>query len=154
MRQFIFIALVSAIGSAAFSQTVSDESMADCNAQDLHFTKLAGCLHSAEVAKQMLSFIQREEVFSSMGEELAHQCNIRNETLAGSWACANKAIEDAVALLELVGSTDRIDDPLASALADPQKLELVSAEVSSLRRAVPGEGSGTSYRPLSFPPLN
>lgn len=153
MKRFIAIAILTLLGAPALGQTVSDEAMADCEAQELHFTKLAGCLHSAEVAHQMLSFIQREEVFASVGEELAQQCNIRNETLAGSWACANKAIEDAVALLELVGSTDRIDDPLASVLADPQKLQLVSEEVSSVRRAVPGEGSGTSYRPLSFPPL-
>ncbi len=153
MRRFISIALLSLIGAPAFGQTVSDEAIADCEAQDLHFTKLAGCLHSAEVAHQMLNFIQREEVFASAGEELAQQCHIRNETLAGSWACADKAIEDAVALLELVGSTDRIEDPLASALADPQKQQLVSSEVSSVHRAVPGEGSVTSYRPLSWAPL-
>lgn len=149
MRQFIVIALVSVVGSAAFSQTVSDEALAECQAENSRFTKVADCLPDTDVAIAMLSVIRSDEFYGEAGGRLVAACVDLNDNSIGSWACVNNAISDAVELLAMVGSADKIDDPMFQGISDPLLLQRTEErEDEEQARFGQRMWGGNMYQPL------
>jgi len=117
---------------SASSQMVSDEALAECQAHGARFITVARHLPETDVA-------------------LAEACQERNENSIGAWTCVDEAIKDAVQLLYLVGSGDKIAAPLFQGVADPgSHARLASREDEECRcfdKSAMSWG-GNRYRPL------
>ena len=83
------------------------------------------------------------------GARLVAACLDLNDNSIGAWACVSNAITDAVELLAMVGSADRIDDPLFQGISDPAISELVEMrEDEEQGRFVQRMWGGNMYQPL------
>lgn len=149
MKRFIAITILSLIGSTAIGQTVSDEALSECQAANSRFTKVADCLPDTDVAIAMLAVIQAEEFYGEAGARLVEACAELNDNSIGAWACVNNAISDAVELLGMVGSADKIDDPMFQGISDPALLERIEErEDEEQSRFGQRMWGGNMYKPL------
>ena len=135
--------------ACAMAQTVSDEALAECQSINARFTKVADCLPATDVAIAMLSVVAEEQFYGDIGSRLVSACGDLNDNSMGTWACVDKAISDAVELLKMVGSPDKIQDPLFQGISDPTILERVEEREDNERERFGDRmWGGSLYHPL------
>ena len=149
VRIIVLSTALAVICSTVIAQTVSDEALTECQSDNARFTSIKDCLPGTHVALAMLAAVQTPELYGSSGEALVAACSEKNETSVSKWACAENAISDAVELLEMVGSADKISDPLFQGLSSPETYQQLQAledrEQSGFDIMMWG---GTMYHPL------
>lgn len=119
---------------AAWGQAASDEALAECQSRYDSFTEVKKCLPETDVALNMLAAVGTDEYFGSAGKKIADACTAVNKNSAGTWVCTRVAIRDAVELVEMVGSIEKIEDVRARGVADDevyQRLLLLEDEFQS-----------------------
>jgi hypothetical protein len=148
MKLTIAISAIFA-ASAAYSQQISDVALDECQARHDRFTDVRDCLPATEVAMRMLASVQEEDFFGEPGRTLVAECAAINEHSPGEWACVRNALRDANHLLAMVGTADRIEDPLFVGLARPDVFERLEALGAERRNEFPGVMFGGGlYQPL------
>lgn len=148
--KFQLLALfLTTAATSSFAQTVSDAALAECQSANSRFTKVADCLPDTDVALAMLAAVQTDAFYGEAGTRLVEACIELNESSASAWTCVNVAISDAVELLEMVGSADKIDDPLFQGISDPAMLLSIEAQEDEEQdRFGQRMWGGSMYHPL------
>ena len=137
------------MASIAFAQQVSDEALAECQERHERFTDVRDCLPQTDVALRMLASVQEDAFFGEPGRTLVVACSEINQDAPGRWACVRNALRDASDLLTMVGSADKISDPLFAGLARPEVVERLEALGAQRRDEFPGVMFGGGlYQPL------
>lgn len=133
MNRFAVACLLALIPSGAWSQTVSDAALAECQADGKAFTSVKECLPETEVALQMLTAVTSPELYGDSGAAIVSACAEKNEMSPQRWACVSNAIADAVELLGMVGSADKISDARFKGVSDPAVLEKLKAKEDAVQ---------------------
>ncbi|SEM53786.1 hypothetical protein SAMN04488103_101414 [Gemmobacter aquatilis] len=133
MNRFAAVCCLALIPSGAWSQTVSDAALAECQADGKAFTSVKECLPETELALQMLTAVASPELYGDAGAAIVSACAEVNEMSPQRWACVRNAISDAVELLEMVGSADKIADARFKGVSDPAILEKLKVKEDAVQ---------------------
>lgn len=98
----------------------------------------------------MLTAVASPELYGEAGAAIVSSCSERNEMSPSRWACVSNAIEDAVELLQMVGSSDKVADARFKGVSDPAILEKLKAKEEAVIAPFGDRMFGmTRYLPLN-----
>jgi hypothetical protein len=131
MLSRLALVLFAFSASSAYAQTVSEKAISECQSIDSSYTSVKDCLPETDVALTMLATVQTPELYGDDGATIVRACQEQNQTSVSVWACTRTAISDAVELLEMVGTAEKIADPRFKGVSDPElfaRLEAIGKE--------------------------
>lgn len=148
MNRFFAISLLILLSSGARAQSVSDAALAECQVEGNAFTSVKDCLPQTEVALQMLAAVVSPEFYGNAGAAIVTGCAEVNEKSPQRWACVRNAMEDAVELLKMVGSADKISDARFKGVSDTAILEKLKEKEEAVQGVFDGRiwGGTMFYR--------
>ena len=134
MKYFLAASVFALMSLGAWAQTVSNAALAECQADGKAFTAVKECLPETEVALQMLNVVTAPEFYGDSAVAIVAGCGDANKKSPARWACVNRAIGDAVDLLQMVGSADKISDPRFKGVSDSAILKKLKVKETAARK--------------------
>lgn len=141
MNRFAAGCILALIPSGAWSQTVSDAALAECQAGGASFVKVKYCLPVTEVARRLLAATVSPDFFGEAGKAIVAGCEATNKKSPERWLCVRNALADAVEVVKMVGSPERIEDKRLVGVADEATLQRLIATQKELENSFGLSGS-------------
>ena len=124
------------VGSLGVNE-VGDEALAECENRNLTLAQFKDCLPETQVALVMLNYAGSTILEQGAAIPVVKRCKELNDNSYSALLCLQVAVEDANKILDMVGSTERIKDPITRAIANPNLLEGMESFYKVQKRKFP-----------------
>jgi hypothetical protein len=136
MNRFAAVCLLVLLPSGAFSQTVSDAALAECQALETSFAAVKDCLPPTEAAHQLLGAVVSPDFYGDAGKAIVAGCEAANKKSPEQWVCVRGALKDAVDLVKMVGTPDKIQDKRFVGVTDDATLQRLLTKQKEVETAM------------------
>lgn len=128
MNRIAAVCLLALVPSGAWSQTVSDAALAECQAGGASFARVKDCLPVTEAAHQLLGATVSPDFYGDAGKAIVAGCEAANKKSPERWVCVRSALADAVELVKMVGSPEKIEDTRLVGVTEDATLQRLMAK--------------------------
>lgn len=149
MNRFAAVCILALIPSGAWTQTVSDAALAECQAGGASFAKVKDCLPVTEAAHQLLGATVSPEFYGEAGKAIVAGCEAANKKSPERWVCVRSALADAVELVKMVGSPEKIEDKRLVGVTDDATLQRLMAKQKEVETSL-GLSESYSVWPMMY----
>lgn len=136
MNRFVAVCLIAFIPTGVWSQTVSDAALAECQTEGASFAKVKDCLPVTEAAHQLLGAAVSPDFYGEAGKAIVAGCEAANKKSPERWVCVRSALADAVALVKMVGTPEKIEDKRLVGVTDDAILQRLMAKQKEVDSAL------------------